>query len=69
MGPSVEMTLTIYSNGSIITRWPSCPYMKKQKQKKKKKKNHLRYLLWNHESFEAESLYMASGTQGLPSLF
>ena len=35
----------------------------------KKKKQLKNLFLQNQESFEAESLYIASGTQGLPNLF
>ena len=42
------------------TRWPPCPNMVKRLKN---------LLLESQESFEAESWYIASGTQGLQSLF
>ena len=42
------------------TRWPSCPYMVKSLNS---------FLLQNQESFGAESWYIVSLSQALPSLF
>ena len=62
MGPSVKTVLTIYLNGSMQLNKMAIagPYMVKRLKN---------LLLQNRESFEAESWYIASGTQGLSSLF
>ena len=50
--------VTISSNGSTMNKMATMPiYVKKR----------LKTILQNQDSFEAESWYIASGTQGLPS--
>ena len=56
----VEPSVKVCANGHGPLRWPPCPYMVKILKN---------LLLQNQESFEAESLYIASGIQGLPNLF
>ena len=60
MEPSVKGGLIIYKNGhhSLSKMATKSIYSKT-----------LKNLLQNQESFEAESLYIVLGTQGLPSLF
>ena len=54
MGPSVERILTICSNSSTpLNQMAAMPM-------------YLNLLLQNQESFEAESLYIVLGMQGLP---
>ena len=61
MKPPVKEGLKIYINthGPLI-KMATVPIYNK---------NTYKLLLQNQESFKAESLYIASGTQGLPNLF
>ena len=62
MGPSVKKVLIICSVGSVpLNKMATIPIYGKKSEKN--------LLLQNQESFEAESSYIALGTQGLPSLF
>ena len=59
MGPSVEVVLRNCSNGfALMNKMAAMPMYGKTLQN-----------LQNQESFEAESWYIASGTQGLPSMY
>ena len=62
-----EGILTTYPNGSTpLNEMAIIPVYGKKKTKKKNTKN---FLFQKRESFEAESFYIASSTQGLPNLF
>ena len=62
MGPSVEGILTVCSNGSTpLNKMASMPIYGKKLLKILPHQN--------QESFKAESVCIALGTQGLPSLF
>ena len=77
MEPSVEGILSCFQwfcTSELVNKMTVMSMTKKKKkqqqqQKKKKKKQLKNPLLRNQESFEAESWYIAYGTQGLPSLF
>ena len=80
MEPSVEGILSCFQwfcTSELVNKMTVMSMTKKnnnnnnnKKKKKKKKKKQLKNpLLRNQESFEAESWYIAYGTQGLPSLF
>ena len=70
MGPSVQGLLSICLSGSaLLNKMATVHKTHKKKNGKKKNKKKLKNLLQNQESFEAECLYIASGMQGLPSLF
>ena len=61
IGLSVEGVLSVCSNGSaLLNKIATMPMYGKKT---------LKNLLWNQESFEAESWYIASGTQGLLSRY
>ena len=59
--PAVKRVLTAYSNGSVpFYKMAAMPIYGKALKN---------LLLQNQKSFEAESWYISSGTQGLPCLF